>query len=81
MVRMLVIVVQSVKRHATLPVTLALLLLAAAGTAMGDDDMLQPGQPFPAFDLPAQDGTTVSNTDLAGSPYLLFFYPKANTGG
>jgi len=78
---MLVIVVQGVKRHATLPVTLALLLLAAAGTAMGDDDMLQPGQPFPAFDLPAQDGTTVSNTDLAGSPYLLFFYPKANTGG
>jgi peroxiredoxin Q/BCP len=68
-------------RRATLHATLAVLLLAAAGTATGDDDMLQPGEPFPAFELPAHDGTTVSNADLAGSPYLLFFYPKANTGG
>jgi cytochrome oxidase Cu insertion factor (SCO1/SenC/PrrC family) len=81
MVRRHVIVVRCVKRHPTVPVTLALLLIAAAGTAMGDDDMLQPGEPFPAFELPADDGTTVSNANLAGNPYLLFFYPKANTGG
>ncbi len=56
-------------------------LIAAAGTAMGDDDMLQPGQSFPAFELPAHDGTTVSSADLEGTPYLLFFYPKADTGG
>jgi len=61
--------------------TLAVLLGVAAGTASGDDAMLQPGQPFPTFELPAHDGTTVSNVDLAGSPYLLFFYPKADTGG
>ena len=55
--------------------------MVAAGTAMGDDDMLQPGQSFPAFELPAHDGTTVSSADLEGTPYLLFFYPKADTGG
>jgi len=43
--------------------------------------MLEPGMPFPAFDLPADDGTRVSSADLEGSPYLLFFYPKADTGG
>ena len=59
----------------------AVLLAAGAGTAMGDDDMLDPGQPFPAFELPAHDGTTVSSSELAGSTYLLFYYPKADTGG
>ena len=68
------------RTHA-LVLTLALLLLAAAGTVTGDEDMLQPGQPFPAFELPADDGSTVSSADLAGTPYLLFYYPKANTGG
>jgi len=43
--------------------------------------MLEPGMPFPAFELPAHDGTTVSSADLEGTPYLLFFYPKADTGG
>ena len=56
-------------------------MLAAAIPASGDDNMLQPGMPFPAFSLPADDGSTVSTDDLAGTPYLLFFYPKADTGG
>lgn len=57
-------------------------LLATAVPATGEDDtMLQPGMPFPAFELPADDGTTVSSNDLQGTPYLLFFYPKADTGG
>jgi peroxiredoxin Q/BCP len=56
-------------------------MLAAAIPASGDEDMLEPGMPFPAFSLPAQDGTTVSSADLEGTPYLLFFYPKADTGG
>lgn len=43
--------------------------------------MLDPGMPFPAFELPAHDGTTVSSAELEGTPYLLFFYPKADTGG
>lgn len=61
-------------------IILAAVLLAAV-PAIGDDEMLQPGQTFPPFELPAHDGTTVSDADLLGSPYLLFFYPKANTGG
>jgi cytochrome oxidase Cu insertion factor (SCO1/SenC/PrrC family) len=65
----------------TLFVALTILLVVTTGTATGDDEMLQPGQSFPAFELPADDGTTLSNVDLAGRPYLLFFYPKANTGG
>jgi len=57
------------------------LLIATAIPVQGEEDMLEPGQPFPAFELPAHDGTTVSSADLEGTPYLLFFYPKADTGG
>ncbi len=65
-----------------LSITLAAaLLLATAIPAQGDKEMLEPGMPFPAFELPAHDGTTVSSADLEGAPYLLFFYPKADTGG
>ena len=67
----------------TIPLTVvAVALLAAAIPAHGEDDaMLDTGMPFPAFELPAQDGATFSSTELAGAPYLLFFYPKADTGG
>jgi len=62
--------------------SLAVAALTAAIPAHGEDDtMLQPGMPFPAFALPADDGSTVSSADLRGTPYLLFFYPKADTGG
>jgi peroxiredoxin Q/BCP len=33
------------------------------------------------FALPDQDGKTVNLTDFAGSPVVLFFYPKADTPG
>jgi len=68
-------------RRQLMTIVIGAALVVAAGTAMGDDDMLQPGQSFPAFELPAHDGTTVSSADLEGTPYLLFFYPKADTGG
>jgi peroxiredoxin Q/BCP len=44
-------------------------------------DMLRPGDLFPEFSLKAQDGSTVSSDQLKGSPYLLYFYPKADTPG
>jgi len=57
-------------------------LIAAALPATGEEEtMLETGMPFPAFELPAHDETTVSSADLEGAPYLLFFYPKADTGG
>jgi len=46
---------------------------AAAGPAEGDA--------APAFTLPASRGRTVASADLAGKPYLLYFYPKADTPG
>jgi len=39
------------------------------------------GAKAPAFNLPASGGRTVSSDHLAGKPYLLYFYPKADTPG
>lgn len=58
------------------------ILTAAVVPCVAEDQtMLAVGQPFVAFELPAHDGTTVSSADLAGRPYLLFYYPKADTPG
>ncbi len=35
----------------------------------------------PAFSMPASGGRTASSATLAGKPYLLYFYPKADTPG
>ena len=42
---------------------------------------LQPGADAPAFTLPDQSGSPVSLADFKGRKVLLFFYPKALTGG
>ncbi len=42
---------------------------------------VQPGDAAPAFTLPASGGRTVSSTALLGKPYILYFYPKADTSG
>ncbi len=39
------------------------------------------GMPAPAFSMPATGGRTVSSAALKGKPYLLYFYPKADTPG
>ena len=46
---------------------------AAAGPAEG--------AMAPAFSMPASGGRTVSSAALKGKPYLLYFYPKADTPG
>ena len=43
--------------------------------------MLAIGEPFASFELPAHDGSTVRSAELAGRPYLLFYYIKADTPG
>ena len=43
--------------------------------------MLSPGDPAPAFELPADDGSTVSLDDLKGSRAVIYFYPKDDTPG
>ncbi|WDQ19292.1 thioredoxin-dependent thiol peroxidase [Rhodopirellula sp. P2] len=44
-------------------------------------DFIDPGKKAPAFTLKDQAGQTVKLKDLAGSPVVLFFYPKDNTPG
>ena len=39
------------------------------------------GQPAPAFDMETSDGGRVSSNALSGRPYVLYFYPKADTPG
>jgi peroxiredoxin Q/BCP len=39
------------------------------------------GDAAPAFTLPASGGRTVDSAALKGKPYVLYFYPKADTPG
>lgn len=39
------------------------------------------GSPAPPFDLPATGGIRVSLEALRGQPFVLYFYPKADTPG
>jgi len=39
------------------------------------------GETAPEFEMPASAGRTVSSAALKGRPYLLYFYPKADTPG
>jgi thioredoxin-dependent peroxiredoxin len=43
--------------------------------------LLKPGDSFPTWTLRDQTGVRVSSADLAGTTYLLWFYPKAMTPG
>jgi thioredoxin-dependent peroxiredoxin len=42
---------------------------------------LNTGDPAPPFELTTDDGTVVSSDGLAGSRYVLYFYPKDDTPG
>jgi thioredoxin-dependent peroxiredoxin len=39
------------------------------------------GDPVPSFEMTADDGGVVSSDSLAGSRYVLYFYPKDDTPG
>jgi peroxiredoxin Q/BCP len=43
--------------------------------------MLEVGTEAPDFSVTAHDGSTVRLSDLRGKKVVLWFYPKANTGG
>src|SRR5690348_18263640 len=43
--------------------------------------MIQPGECFPDFSLPNQDGQTVKLNDFAGNWLVVYFYPKDDTPG
>jgi peroxiredoxin Q/BCP len=42
---------------------------------------VQEGDAAPEFEMPANGGRTVSSKSLHGKPYVLYFYPKADTPG
>lgn len=42
---------------------------------------LSAGDPAPEFEMTADDGSVVSSAGLAGSRYVLYFYPKDDTPG
>lgn len=42
---------------------------------------LREGDPAPDFEMPASGGRTVSLAGYAGKPFVLYFYPKADTPG
>jgi peroxiredoxin Q/BCP len=63
--------------RSVLTVAVLLLLVAPAGAS----PMLKPGDTFPAWELTDHTGAKVSSRDLAGKPYLLWFFPKAMTSG
>ena len=43
--------------------------------------MLQEGDRAPDFELPTDGGLTLASASLAGTPYVVYFYPKDNTPG
>jgi peroxiredoxin Q/BCP len=43
--------------------------------------MIETGDTAPDFTLSAQDGSTVTLSELRGRPVVLYFYPKADTPG
>ncbi len=53
-------------------------IVAAAALKVLDADA---GRPAPAFELTDEKGEHVSSSELAGKPYLLYFYPKDDTPG
>jgi peroxiredoxin Q/BCP len=42
---------------------------------------VQDGDMAPDFEMPATGGRTVSLASMAGKPFVLYFYPKADTPG
>ena len=43
--------------------------------------LIEPGKKTPAFTLNDQNGTTHKLSDYAGTPVILYFYPKDDTPG
>ncbi len=61
--------------------TFALFALMALTTSAGAADLPEAGAAFPTWSLQDHRGKTISSSDLAGSSYVLWFYPKAMTPG
>ena len=56
-------------------------MIDAASTDAGATGGLFVGDPVPDFELPASGGRQLRRADLLGRPFVLYFYPKADTSG
>ena len=59
----------------------ALALFSALLAGGASAAMLEPGQVFPTWTLVDHTGATVASSDLVGTTYLLWYYPKALSPG
>jgi peroxiredoxin Q/BCP len=59
----------------------ALAVLGVFLTRASGSDLLPAGIKGPSFSLPNQHGQVISNDDLAGKWWVLYFYPKDDTPG
>jgi peroxiredoxin Q/BCP len=57
------------------------LLKHGLGMLLRRPQMLTVGTHAPDFAMTAHDGSTIRLADLRGKKVVLWFYPKANTGG
>ncbi len=57
------------------------LLKHGIGMMLRRPQMLAVGTEAPDFTVTAHDGSTVRLSELRGKKVVLWFYPKANTGG
>jgi peroxiredoxin Q/BCP len=59
----------------------------AANSSMTGDSIIMTakeieiGKSVPAFTMPAAGGEQITSAQLKGAPYVLYFYPKADTSG
>lgn len=54
---------------------------SAKASPAGSTTPLSVGDRAPSFELPDQHGGSVSSSELAGHPYVIYFYPKNDTPG
>jgi len=57
------------------------LVRGGLGLFLRKPQMLAVGSQAPDFTVTAHDGSTVRLADFHGKKVVLWFYPKANTGG
>ena len=60
---------------------LSLSLAAVAAVAAPTKTHLRVGDPAPDFSATSHTGASVSLKDYAGKKLMLWFYPRASTGG
>ena len=62
-------------------VSSGVLLALAAGAADAQKTHLRVGDPAPDFSATSHTGATVTLRDYSGQKLMLWFYPRAGTGG